>query len=70
MHKVIGDTDRVGKEHLFLLVKGSVTRGHRFKVRGRKFRGDVRKNFYLPRGGDGLQCAAGEGGGCELSHIL
>ena len=47
MYKIMRNMDRVGKEHLFHLVEGSVTRGHRFKVRGRRFRGDMRKSFFL-----------------------
>jgi len=46
-------------------------RGHWFKVRGRRFRGDVRKRFFYPEGGEGLECAVwvvGRGG--FASHPL
>ena len=62
--------DRVDKKQLFPLVEGSVTRGHRFMVRARRFRGDVRKYFFYTEGGDGLECAAWEGGRGGFSHIL
>ena len=58
------------KDQLFPLVEGSVTRGHRFKVSRRGLRGDVRKNIFYPEGGEGLECAAWEGGGGGLPHIL
>ena len=38
--------DRVDREQLFSLVEGSVTRGHKLKVRGGRFRGDLRKNVF------------------------
>ena len=41
--------ERVDKEQLFPLVEKSVRRGHRFKVRGRRFREDVRKNVFTQR---------------------
>ena len=36
--KIMRGMDRVDREQLFPLVEGSVTRGQRFKVRGRRFR--------------------------------
>ena len=42
MYKVMRGMDRVDRKQLFPLVEGSVTRGHRFKVRGRRFREDLR----------------------------
>ena len=58
------------REQLFHSVEGSVTRGHKLKVRGGKFRGDLRKNFFYSEGGDGLECTAWEGGGGGMPHIL
>ena len=49
VYKIMSDMDGVDKEQLFPLVEGSVTRGHKFKVRGRRFRGDVRKNVFTQR---------------------
>ena len=39
VYKIMRDMDRVDKEQLFPLIEGSVMRGHRFKVRGRRFGG-------------------------------
>ena len=36
--KIMRDMDKVDKEHLFPLVEGSVTSGHKLKVRGGRFR--------------------------------
>jgi len=41
--------DRVDSQMLFLRVERSSTRGHRFKVCGEKFRGDVRGRFFTQR---------------------
>ena len=49
VYKIMRGKDRVDREQLFPLVEGSVTRGHKFKVRGRRFRGDVRKNFFTQK---------------------
>ena len=62
--------DRVDQEQLFPLSEGSVTRGHRFMGRANRFRGDVRKYLFYPEGGDGLECAACEGGRGGLPLIL
>ena len=55
--------DRVDSQKLFPRVEESITRGHRFKVRGARFKGDVRDKFFtqkvvgawnsLPGGGSG-----------------
>ena len=37
-------------QKLFPRVEESITRGHRFKVRGARFREDVRGKFFLNRG--------------------
>ena len=36
-------------QKLFLRVEESITRGHRFKVRGGRFKGDVRGKFFTQR---------------------
>ena len=37
VYKIMMGIDRVDRKELFPLVEGSITRGHRFKVRGRRF---------------------------------
>ena len=37
------------KEQLFPLAGGSVTKGHRFKVRGRRFRGGCEEKLFTQR---------------------
>ena len=41
--------DRKDREQLFPLIEGSVRRGHKLKVRGGRFRGDLRKNVFTQR---------------------
>ena len=41
--------DRVDSQKLFPRVEESITRGHRFKVRGARFKGDVRGRFFTER---------------------
>ena len=41
--------DRVDSLKLFPRVKESITRGHKFKVRGARFKGDVRGKFFTRR---------------------
>ena len=57
--KIMRGMDRVDREQLFPLVEGSVTRGHKLKVRGGRLRGIC-----------GLACTAWEGGGGGMPHIL
>ena len=42
-------TDRVESQRLFPRVEISITRGHRFKVRGEKFKGDVQEKVFKQR---------------------
>ena len=37
----------------------SITRGHRFKVQGARFKGDVRGKLFYTEGGGCLELAAG-----------
>ena len=39
--------DRVDSQKLFPRVEESIKRGHRFKVRGARFKGDVRGKFFF-----------------------
>ena len=41
--------DRVDSQKLFPRVEESITRGHRFKVRGARFKGDVRDKSFTQR---------------------
>ena len=54
--------DRVDSQKLFPRVEESITRRHRFKVRGTRFKGDVRDKFFTEDGGC-LELAAGGGNG-------
>ena len=47
--KIMRGMDRMNKEQLPPLVEGSVTRGHKLKVEGGRFRGDLRKNVFTQR---------------------
>ena len=49
VYKIMSGIDRVDSEMLFPRVEKSSTRGHRFKVHGEKFRGDVRGKFFTQR---------------------
>ena len=53
IYKIMRGIDRMGSQRLFLRVEMSVTRGHRFKVRVGKFKGDVwgrfsRSKWWVP----------------------
>jgi len=41
--------ERVDSQSLFPRVEGSITQGHRLKVRGRKFKRDGRSRFFTQR---------------------
>ena len=49
VYKIIRGIDRVDSQRLFPRVEVSITRGHRFKVRGGKFKGDVWGKFFMQR---------------------
>jgi len=49
MCEMMREMDRVNRKYLFPWVEGSVTGGQRFKVRGRRFRRDVRMNLFTQR---------------------
>ena len=49
MYKIMRGMDRVDREQLFPFIEGSVARGHKFNVRGGRFRGDLRKIFFTQR---------------------
>ena len=50
--------DRVDSQMLFCRVEKSSTRGYRLKVRGEKFRRDVRGKVFYTEGGECLEHAA------------
>ena len=43
--------DRMDSQKLFPGVEESITGGHRFKVRGARFKGDVQGKFFTEGGG-------------------
>ncbi|MDZ1603208.1 reverse transcriptase family protein, partial [Klebsiella pneumoniae] len=49
VYKMIRGIDRVDSQRLFPQVEQSVTRGHKFKVKGGRYRGDVRGRFFTQR---------------------
>ena len=49
IYKIMTDMFRVDSQKLFPRVEESITRGHRFKVRGARFKGDVRGRFFTQR---------------------
>ena len=52
VYKIMTSLERVDSQSLFPRVKGSMTRGHRLKVRGGKFKRDVRGMFFTQRVGN------------------
>jgi len=72
--EIMRDMDRMDQEQLIPLVELSFTRGHSFKMRGRRFlRGwgaGCEEKFFYPEGGEGLECVPWEGGRGEMLHIL
>ena len=59
--------NRMDSQMFFPRVEKSSTRGHRFKVRGEKFRGDMRGKFLYTEGGECLERAARGGGGSRYN---
>ena len=60
VYKVMRGMDRVDSRKLFPRVEESISRGHRFKVRGARFKGGVQgKLFYILDSGC-LELTAGE----------
>ena len=62
VYKIMRGMNRVDSQKLFPRVEESVTRGHRFKVRGASFKRDVRGRFFTQSGGC-LELVAGGGSG-------
>ena len=55
---MIRGTDRVDSQRLFPRVEQTITRGHRFKVSGGRYRGGMSEVGSLPREwwGHGMDC--------------
>ena len=49
VYKIMRGMDRVDSQKLFPRVEESMTRGHRFKMQGARFKGDVRGKFFTQR---------------------
>ena len=56
VYKIMKGMDRVDSQKFFPKVEESITRGHRFMVRGAKFKGDVRGKFFTQRVVGGTRC--------------
>ena len=58
-YKIMRGTDQLDSQYLFPKVGESKTRGHRFKVRGERYKSVQRGNFFTQRvGGECLEQAA------------
>ena len=62
IYKILRGMDRVDSQKLFSRVEESITRGHRFKVRGARFKGDVRGRFFTESSGCLELVAGGDSG--------
>ena len=49
VYKVMRGMDRVDSQKLLPRVEESITKGHRFKVQGARFKGDIRGKFFTQR---------------------
>ncbi len=49
VYKLMRGVDRMDSQKLFPRVEESISRGHRFKLRGARFKGDVRCKFFTQR---------------------
>ena len=56
VYKIMRGMDRVDSQKLFPRVEESITRGHRFKMRGARFKGDVRGRFFTQWWVPGTRC--------------
>jgi len=63
VYKIMKGKDMAYSQRLFPRVEVSITRGHKFKVRGWKFKGDVGEGCFSHRKWWCLEHAAREGGG-------
>ena len=48
-YKILTGLDRVASERMFPMVGESRTRGHSWRIRGKPFRTEVRRNFFTQR---------------------
>ena len=67
VYKIVRGMDRVDSQKLFPRVEESITRGHRFKVRGAKFKGNIRGKILYTESSGCLELAAGGGSGSRYN---
>jgi len=60
--------DRMDSQKLFPRVEESITRRHGFKVRGARFKGEVRGKFFYTEGGGCLELAASGSSGSRCDR--
>ena len=60
VYKIKRGMDRADSQKLFPRVEESITRGHRFKVQGARFKGDERGKFFTQRVVGGWNSLPGE----------
>ena len=48
-YKILTGLDRLDSERMFPMGAESITRSHSFRIRGKPFRTEVRRNFFTQR---------------------
>ena len=67
VYKIMRGMDKWIVRSFFPRVEESITRGHRFKVRGARFKGDVQGKYFYTEGSGCLELAAGGGSGSRYN---
>ena len=58
VYQIMSGIDRVNSWKLFPRAEMTITKGHKFKIRGGRFSGDVQGKFFYTEVGGGLEYTA------------